>query len=61
MEFKVNSKELEKLLNKIIPAVPTRTPMPILENFLFEIINGREGLYCSQRTIWTKPRIFPLF
>jgi DNA polymerase III subunit beta len=40
MEFKVNSKVLEKLLSKIIPAVPTRTPMPILENFLFEIKNG---------------------
>ncbi len=37
MEFKVNSKVLEKLLAKIIPAVPTRTPMPILENFLFDI------------------------
>ena len=37
MEFKVNSKVLEKLLSKIIPAVPSRTPMPILENFLFEI------------------------
>jgi DNA polymerase-3 subunit beta len=40
MEFKVNSKVLEKLLSKIIPAVPTRTPMPILENFLIEIKNG---------------------
>ena len=40
MEFKVNSKVLEKLLSKIIPAVPTRTPMPILENFLFEIKDG---------------------
>lgn len=40
MEFKVNSKVLEKLLAKIIPAVPTRTPMPILENFLFEIKDG---------------------
>ena len=40
MEFKVNSKELEKLLIKIIPAVPTRTPMSILENFLFEIKDG---------------------
>lgn len=40
MEFKVNSKVLEKLLAKIIPAVPTRTPMPILENFLFDISNG---------------------
>jgi len=40
MEFKVNSKVLEKLLSKIIPAVPTRTPMPVLENFLFEIKDG---------------------
>lgn len=40
MEFKINSKVLEKLLGKIIPAVPTRTPMPILENFLFEIKDG---------------------
>ncbi len=40
MEFKVNSKILEKLLSKIIPAVPTRTPMPILENFLFDIHDG---------------------
>jgi DNA polymerase-3 subunit beta len=40
MEFKVNSKELEKLLTKLIPAVPTRTPMAILENFLFEIKDG---------------------
>jgi DNA polymerase III subunit beta len=40
MEFKINSKVLEKLLSKIIPAVPTRTPMPILENFLFDIQNG---------------------
>ena len=41
MDFKVNSKLLEKLLSKIIPAVPTRTPMPILENFLFELKNGQ--------------------
>jgi len=40
MVFKVNSKVLEKLLSKIIPAVPSRTPMPILENFLFEIKDG---------------------
>jgi DNA polymerase-3 subunit beta len=40
MEFKINSKVLEKLLAKIIPAVPSRTPMPILENFLFEIKDG---------------------
>lgn len=40
MEFKVNSRVLEKLLSRIIPAVPSRTPMPILENFLFEIKDG---------------------
>lgn len=40
MEFKVNSKVLEKLLSRVIPAVPTRTPMPILENFLFDIKDG---------------------
>ncbi len=40
MEFKVNSKVLEKLLGRIIPAIPTRTPMPILENFLFDIKDG---------------------
>lgn len=40
MEFKINSRVLEKLLAKIIPAVPSRTPMPILDNFLFEIKDG---------------------
>lgn len=40
MEFKVNSKTLEKLLSKVIPAVPSRTPMPVLENFLFDIKDG---------------------
>ncbi len=40
MEFNVNSKVLEKLLAKIIPAVPARSPMAILENFLFDIKDG---------------------
>ena len=40
MEFKVNSRILDKLLSKVIPAVPSRTPMSILENFLFEIKDG---------------------
>jgi DNA polymerase III subunit beta len=46
MEFKVSSKDLEKLLSKIIPAVPTRTPMPVLENFLFDIKDG-ELVVCA--------------
>src|ERR1035437_6313305 len=40
MEFKLNSRIIEKLLSRIIPAVPSRTPMPVLENFLFEIKDG---------------------
>jgi len=40
MEFKANSTVLEKLLGKVIPAVPARTPMPVLENFLFDIKDG---------------------
>jgi DNA polymerase-3 subunit beta len=41
MKFKANSKSLEKLLAKVIPAIPTRTPMAIIENFLFEIEEGK--------------------
>ncbi|MEW5841727.1 MAG: DNA polymerase III subunit beta [Bacteroidota bacterium] len=54
MEFKVNSKELEKQLSKIIPAVPTRTPMPILENFLFEIKDGQLTIYATDLEISLK-------
>jgi len=51
MEFKVNSKVLEKLLSKIIPAVPARTPMPILENFLFDIKDGLMTIYATDLEI----------
>ncbi|MFA3783566.1 DNA polymerase III subunit beta [Melioribacteraceae bacterium 4301-Me] len=54
MEFKVNSKELEKLLNRIFPAVPSRTPMPILENFLFEIKDGLLTIYATDLEISLK-------
>jgi DNA polymerase-3 subunit beta len=54
MEFKVSSKELEKLLTKIIPAVPSRTPMPILENFLFEIKDGLLTIYATDLEISLK-------
>ncbi len=54
MEFKVNSKDLEKHLIKIIPAVPTRTPMAILENFLFEIKDGLLTIYATDLEISLK-------
>lgn len=54
MEFKVNSKALEKILTKIIPAVPVRTPMPILENFLFELNDGLLTVYATDLEIALK-------
>ena len=57
MEFKVNSKILEKVLSKIIPAVPARTPMPILENFLFEIKGGLMVIYATDLEISLKSSI----
>ncbi len=57
MEFKVNSKILEKTLSKIIPAVPARTPMPILENFLFEIKGGLLMIYATDLEISLKSSI----
>ena len=57
MEFKVNSKILEKILSKTIPAVPARTPMPILENFLFEIKSGQLIIYATDLEISLKSSI----
>ena len=57
MEFKVNSKSLEKLLNKIIPAVPSRTPMPILENFLFDLKDGLLTIFATDLEIALKASI----
>ena len=57
MEFKVNSKVLEKLLSKIIPAVPSRTPMPILENFLFDITENELSVTATDLEIALKASI----
>lgn len=57
MEFKVNSKDLEKLLTKIIPAVPTRTPMPILENLLLDIKDGQLTIFATDLEISLKSSI----
>lgn len=57
MEFKLNSKQLEKLLNKIIPAIPTRSPMTILENFLIEIENNLLTIYATDMEISLKSSI----
>ncbi|MBN1638566.1 MAG: DNA polymerase III subunit beta [Ignavibacteriales bacterium] len=57
MEFKVNSKELEKLLTKLIPGIPPRTPVNILENFLFDISDGVLTVYASDLEMALKSSI----
>jgi DNA polymerase-3 subunit beta len=57
MNFKVNSKELEKLLTKIIPAIPSKTPMQILEYFLFELKDGQLIIYATDLEISLKSSI----
>lgn len=57
MNFKVNSKELEKLLTKIIPAIPSKTPMQILEYFLFELKDGKLTIYATDLEISLKSSI----
>jgi len=50
-------KILEKTLSKTIPAVPARTPMPILENFQFEIKGGQLIIYATDLEISLKSSI----
>lgn len=54
MEFRINSKVLEKLLAKVYPVVPARTPMPILENFLFDISAGNLTVCATDHEISMK-------
>lgn len=58
MIFSVNSKVLEKVLSKVYPAVPTRTPMPILENFLFQIEEGKLTITATDMEITLRSAIF---
>jgi DNA polymerase III subunit beta len=57
MHFNVNSKTLEKLLAKVIPAIPSRTPMPVLENFLLEIKDNLLTVYATDLEISLKSSI----
>lgn len=54
MEFKVNSKEFEKLLSKLYPAVPSRSPISQLETFLVEIKDGKLTAYASDLEVALK-------
>ncbi len=57
MNFNVNSKEFEKLLSQVFPAIPTRTPMSILENFLFELEDGRLTVSATDLDVFLRSHI----
>ena len=40
MKFAVNSTELQRVLSKLGAVLPTKSPMPILENILMELTGG---------------------
>ncbi|MCX8011236.1 MAG: DNA polymerase III subunit beta [Ignavibacteria bacterium] len=47
MEFKINTKELEKQLNKVVSIVPSRSNMLILEHFLMTVRNNVLSMYST--------------
>lgn len=57
MEFKVNSKELEKVLAKVKLAVPPRTPMEALTNILMEVRDGVLYLSATDMEMSLKTRM----
>jgi DNA polymerase-3 subunit beta len=57
MEFKVNSKQFEKILSKVYPVVPTKTTMAILQNFFFDIKDGLLTVLATDTEIAVKSQI----
>jgi DNA polymerase-3 subunit beta len=39
MKFKVNTTELQRALSKVGGAIPSKSTMPVLESFLFDLVN----------------------
>ncbi|MBN8547002.1 MAG: DNA polymerase III subunit beta [Ignavibacteria bacterium] len=51
MQFTINSIAFDKLITKVLPAVPLRTPMPILENILVEFGDGELTLTANDHEV----------
>ncbi|KAB2908809.1 MAG: DNA polymerase III subunit beta [Ignavibacteriaceae bacterium] len=51
MQFTINSIAFDKLITKVLPAVPLRTPMPILENILIEFGDGELTLTANDHEV----------
>ncbi len=51
MKFTVSTSDLQRVLSKIGGVVPTKSPMPILETFLFELVNGMLSVTATDQIV----------
>ncbi|NUN09562.1 MAG: DNA polymerase III subunit beta [Ignavibacteriaceae bacterium] len=54
MKFNINSRILERLLAKVLPVVPNKTPQPILEYFYLVIKENKLLVYATDNEIAIK-------
>jgi len=54
MWFKIANETLEKLINRIAPVIPSRTPYPIIQNILCYTENGNLNLLATDLDIYVK-------
>ena len=51
MKFTVSTSDLQRVLAKIGGVVPTKSPMPILETFLFELVNSTLSITATDQIV----------
>lgn len=54
MKFSINSREFEKLLSKVLPALPTRTPIDALNSFKFEFSGSNLVITGSDNAVFIR-------
>ena len=57
MEFKISSAELLKSIMDVSRAIPTKTTLPILENFLFKLTDGSLEITASDQDLTLRTTI----
>ncbi len=51
MELKINTTELDKALSSLLPVIPTRTPLEILQHFLITVKDNFLTIYASDSNV----------
>ena len=55
MKLNISSTDLLKGLLDVSKAIPSKSPLPILENFLFALKGNRLEVRCSAMAVRTSP------